>query len=145
MWVETDSLVGKAKAAHASKANLRILLPQSMGSQVFSHLQESGTPSHGTVTWEDKHHHSTSPPSLFSQLFVLSRTPYDLGYPCGHLGSALLAVLLPTSCAFSASSVLGWEAEKCKPCSAIAKTSLCYQHFSAQIPNTAPYLLLGRK
>ena len=38
------------------------------------------------------------------------------------------------------------EAEKalvrCKHCSAIAKTSLCYQQFSSQVENIAPHKLL---
>jgi len=49
--------MGKAKVMHTSKTKQGIhSLPISR--QVFSHLQESGSPSHVTVTWEDKHHHS---------------------------------------------------------------------------------------
>jgi len=59
---DKDNLVGKAKAAHISKANQGFdsLLPVSR--QVFSQLQESRAPSHITVTWEDKCHHSKCPP-----------------------------------------------------------------------------------
>lgn len=45
--------------------------------------------------------------------------------------------------------LMGWGAEKtwtlCNPCSGIAKTSLCYQLFSAQILSTAPDQILWRK
>jgi len=50
--------------------------------QVLSHPQESRAPSCVTVTWEDKSHHSRcSPPSSFSQLYVLSLTSYGMEYP----------------------------------------------------------------
>lgn len=81
MGWEKDSLIGKAKAVHTSKANQGInsLLPMS------SQLQESQAPSHVMVAWEDKFHHSKCPPSLLypSTLY----TELGLEHPFGQLGS----------------------------------------------------------
>jgi len=58
MGGDKDSLIGKGKAMHTSKAkqDAYSLLP--IDRQVFSHLQESRAPSHVAITWEGKHHHS---------------------------------------------------------------------------------------
>ena len=45
MGCDKDSLIGKAKATHSSKAKQGIHLPLPIGRQVFSHLQESRAPS----------------------------------------------------------------------------------------------------
>ena len=103
---------------------------------VFSHLQESSAPSHLSITWEDKHHHSKHPPAsfFFPQLYMLNMMSYGLEYPLGQLGSAVPAVSPPNSlCPPSLlTGGVGEEAEKplalCEHCSEIAKTSLCYQH-----------------
>lgn len=62
-WDE-QSFLEKAKATHTSKVIQRIdsLLP--IIRQVFSHLQESWAPSHITVIWINKHHHSKQLPPL---------------------------------------------------------------------------------
>jgi len=61
---QKDSLTGKAKATHASKAiqGIHSLLP--IGRQVFSHLQEHRTPTFIIVTWQDKCHNSKCLPFL---------------------------------------------------------------------------------
>lgn len=73
-------------------------LTLSMGRQVFSHPQESSTPSPLRVTWEDKQHHpelccllSSSP--IFCMPIMM---PYGLGFPFGQLGPAALAVSPPS-------------------------------------------------
>jgi len=48
---DKDSLIGKAKAMCTSKAVQGIHSLLSIGRQMFSHLQESRTPSRIRVTW----------------------------------------------------------------------------------------------
>jgi len=56
LWVEIDSLAGKAKAVHA-KYRICSLLP--IGRQMLSHPQESRAPL--CISWEDKlFHHEDS-------------------------------------------------------------------------------------
>ena len=109
------------------------LLP--FGKQGFRHFQEIRASSLTMVTWEEKHHHlQMSPPSsVFSLFLLLSTTSYSLGYPFGRLGSAAPAVSPPKFLCIPSLLAVGTvsEAEKVfmlfKHCSAIAKTSLCYQ------------------
>lgn len=88
---------------------------------------------------------SSSSPSFTLQ----STKPYSLEYPSDQLGSAVLAVASHNSLCTPASMLMGWGAEKtwtlCNPCSGVAKTSLCYQLFSAQILSTAPDQIPWRK
>jgi len=113
---------------------------------VFSHLQESRAPSRVTVTWEDKCHHSDRPPPsfFFSPLCMLSMTSYGMESPFGQWGSAVLAVSPPIffcTPSLLAGGVLG-RADKtltlCKDCSAVTKTSLCYQHCFQHKSKTLP-------
>jgi len=62
---DEDSLIGKAKAVHASKTKLGTHSLPPIGRRMFSHLQESRDPSRIAVASEDKRHHSKSPPSFF--------------------------------------------------------------------------------
>ena len=73
-----------------------------------------------------------SPPSFFfPQLYMLGMTSYGLEYRLGQLGSAVSppGSLCPPSLLAGG---VGGEAEKasalCEHCSAITKSSLCYQH-----------------
>lgn len=88
---DRDNLVRKAKANHTSKVKPRINSLFPIGSQVFSHLQESTAPSHMMVTWENKHHHSKCPPFLPSSFFlpfcILSMMSYGWEYPFVQFGS----------------------------------------------------------
>ncbi|GAB0206758.1 cAMP-dependent protein kinase inhibitor alpha [Grus japonensis] len=47
-----------SQPTHASKTRQGIHSPLPIGRQVFSHLQENRVPSHVTVIWEDKRHHT---------------------------------------------------------------------------------------
>jgi len=64
MGQDKDSVTGKTKAPHSSKAKQGIHSLFSMGRQVFSYLQESRAPSRIAVTWEDKSHNSKRPSFL---------------------------------------------------------------------------------
>ena len=57
-----DSLIGKAKAVHASKAEGGINSPLPVGRQVFSHVWECQAPSRVMVTLGEKCHCSKHPP-----------------------------------------------------------------------------------
>ena len=87
----------------------------------------------------------------FSLVLLLSMTSYGMEHPSGQLGSAVLTMSPPNflcTTSLHAGGVV-WGAEKalnlCEHCSAIAKTSPYYQHFSTQIQKTAPSQLLRRK
>lgn len=65
-----DSYTGKAKAMNASRTEQGIHPPLRVGTQFFSHSQESKAPSGVTATWEDKGHHSKGvSPFLLLQIF----------------------------------------------------------------------------
>jgi len=123
------SLIGKANAAHASKAKwIHSLLP--IGRQVFNHLQESRAQSRIMVTWEDKHHHSESPPlppPSSPQLYKLSMMSHGMEHSFGQLGSAVPAVTPPsflcTRCLLVGRSV--WPAKKPLITLQQLKTSVC--------------------
>lgn len=119
---------------------------------MFSHLQESRPPSHVTVSWNDKRHHSWHPPLPSSSSFMcwpwchmewdIPRVTWgQLSCPCPL--SQLLVHPQPTRW------WVGWDAEKalmlCKHCSATVRTSLCYQHCLSSNPKLCPYQLLGKK
>lgn len=133
---DKDSLIWKAKPMHPgwAKQGIHSVLP--IGRQVFSHLQQSRVPSHMTVTWENKCHHSKHPP-------LPPPSPYFIDWawcqmvwnvPFDQLGSPLLAVsppILPCTPSFLSSMAVG-KAEKvsdlCEPSWAITKPSV--QHKS---------------
>ena len=125
---DTDILTGKAKAVCASKAKQGIhsLLP--IDGQVFSHLQESRAPSHITVIGKTKAVTPNVPyfPSSFPHHMVRN-------IPFVSWGQLSQLCPLPTSSAPLCYSLVGsCEKQKkpwlCKRCSAITKTSLCYQN-----------------
>ena len=82
---DKDSLIGKAKATHTSKAKPGIHSSLPTSRQVFSHLQESRAPPHVTVTWEDKRHHSERPPFLLLPAALCAE--HDVIWPGISLGS----------------------------------------------------------
>ena len=100
---DKDSLIGKAKAAHTSKANQGIHSPLPIGRQAFSHLQESGAPPCVMVTWEDKCHHSkhsSLPPALYAEHDVIwcGIILQSVGVSCpGCVPSQLLVYPQPTT------------------------------------------------
>lgn len=131
MGWDKDSLTGKAKAAHTSKAGIDSPLP--MVRQVFSHPQESRAPPHVMVTWEDKLQHFVHLSfSSFSslQLCMLSMMPYVMGYTSaswGQLSHSSHNILC------SPSPLSGGVGGRKGPDSVSAllsnnKTSLWYQH-----------------
>jgi len=61
MGYYNHSLIGKARAIHATKTKQAIHLLLPISRQVFSHFQESRAPSHTAVTLADKCHHSECP------------------------------------------------------------------------------------
>ena len=117
---DKDSLIGKAKAAHASKAKQGIHSLLLVGRQVFSQPQESRAPSRETVTWEEKRHHSECPPlPSSSPNFLLLRTmSHGMEYPFGLVGSVALVVSPPNS--LGTPSSLTWQgrvrSRKCLGC-----------------------------
>lgn len=91
-----DSLTGKAKAIHRSKAKQGIHLSVPMARQVFSHFQESRAPSSGMVIWEDKCHLFECPllPSS-SPTCMLNMMAHGKNYPLCQVGSSVSAMCLP--------------------------------------------------
>ena len=107
---DKDSLTGKAKAVHASKAKQGIHSPLPMGRQVFSHPQESRAPSHIMVTWEDKCHNARCPPFLPSSPSLY--TQHDImvwNIPLASSGQLSWLCPLPMSRAPPALSLAGPE------------------------------------
>lgn len=97
---------------------------------------------------EGQHHHSKRP--LFLLLPPTLYAEHDTRWSGISLGPAVQAVSILIPCAPPASSLAGWwEAQKAFTlcCSAITKSSLCYQQFffAAQKQNAAPNQLLWRK
>jgi len=95
VW-DQESSIGKAKAMYTSKVKegINSLLPT--GRQVFSHLQQSRAPSHATVTWEDKCHHSEHPClRSFPSFLFLNMMSYVMEYPSVQMMSAVPAVSPP--------------------------------------------------
>jgi len=137
VW-DKDNLTGKAKAAHTSKTKQGIhsLLPISR--QGFSHPQDSRAPSHITVTWEDKHHPVTPNLPPFLLLSPALHAKHNViwhGISPSVSWGQLSRLCSPrnTLCTPSLlTSGAGREAAKtltlCKHCSALTKTSRCYQH-----------------
>ena len=135
MGWDKDSLIGKAKATHTSKAKQGIhsLLP--VGRQVFSHLQESRAPSLLMATWET----NAITPNILPFLLLHSAlyAEHDVlwsGISLGSVGDSCPScvpsqLLVPPQ---PLAGGAGWEAEKalalCKHRSAITRRSLCYQH-----------------
>lgn len=149
---DKKSSVGKGKATHENKSNQGIGSPLPRARQVFSHLKESRGPSCIMVTWDDNCHCAEYPPLPPSPNFTCWEwCHYGVGYLFSHLESALPAV---SSCNFLCSpsflsSGVGWGMEKtlCNHCSAVTKTLLCYQHFTAHSPSFQHgiyYLLWGK-
>lgn len=86
-----DSLIGKAKAVHISKAKQGINSQLPMG----SHPQESRTPSGVKATQEDKCHHSKHLPVSPSPHFIYWAWCHVMEYLFGQFGSPVLAVSPP--------------------------------------------------
>jgi len=136
---------------HTSKAKQGIHSPLPIGRQVFSHLQKSHAPSHLTVTWGDKGHHSEHPLIPPSPSFILlSTTSYGMDYPVVQVRSAVSAVFPPNFLCTSSllTGGVGWEAEKAlilyKHCSAVTKTSLYYA-VSSTNPKHSPTVATIKK
>ena len=151
MGWDKDSLIGKAKAAHTSKEKQGIHSPLPIGRQVFSHPQESRAPSCVMVTWEDKHHRSEHPPLSFFPSFICWAWCHMVwNIPLVSWGQLSRLCPLPASCAPPASSLVGWGEEQkrpwlCKHCSAVTKTSLCYQHCFSTNPKHSLILATVKK
>ena len=112
---DKDGSTGKAKAAHASKANAGIHPPLPKGRQ-GQPSQDSRAPSRGKVTWEDKRPHSQRPPVLLlPQLLLLSTTACGLGYPLGQGGQLSRLCPLPAPRAPPARSLVGQGEEQNSP------------------------------
>jgi len=97
--------MGKAKVMCASKAKQGTHSPLPIGGLVFSHPQESRTPSYLTVTWEDKCMNSECPPFfLLPTAFIAERAVlfygiflWVAGVSCpSHVLSQLLMHTQPT-------------------------------------------------
>lgn len=117
-------------------------------SSTSSHGQAGAQPSpgkQGCIKY-DLGRHPEYPPFPFLLLSPVLLLCSGVGYSSGQLESAVLARILPDSCAPPVFSLLGWDEEQekvlilCKHCSAIMKTAMCYQHLPAQNQNLAPYL-----
>lgn len=120
-----------------------------MGKQVFSHLQDSTAPSHVTVTWNEKTHHSkcpSLPPSFLNFVYgAWIHLVWSIPLVCwAHMSRVCPsnlagAPILLTSAAKQRAEV-AWALWK--PSSVIRKASLCYQTYlslySAQIQNMTP-------
>lgn len=62
-----------------------------------------------------------SPSFFFPQIYMLSMMPYSVGNPFGQLGSASLLCPLSAPSVPPACSLVGWDKELGKGCSAITK------------------------
>jgi len=115
---DKDSLIGEAKAAYVNKA--RNPFTASIVRQVVSHLQESRTPSHVKVTWEEKHYRSERPPFFCFLPFYILGSPVPAVSPPSPLCTPSLLT-----------GRVSREAEKalmlCEHCSAVTKIFLSYQ------------------
>lgn len=95
-WYKWDKyfLIGNIKVMYTSKRKQGIHSPLPMGRLLFSPPQESRAPSHITVTWDSKCHHSKC--LLFLLLPPTFIVDCDFVW-CGmSLGSAVPAVSLPS-------------------------------------------------
>lgn len=72
-----ESIIGKAKATHKSKAKHRIKSPLPMGREVVGDLQQSRIPSCLMVIWEDKHHQMVIGKTNNIQMFLLLLLPLN--------------------------------------------------------------------
>ena len=101
MGWDKDSLVGKAKAMHASKAKPEIRSLLAISRQLFSHRQESRAPACLMVTWEDKCHHSKRPCVLSSFLSFTCWTWHHMVWniPLVSWGQLSQLCPLPALCA----------------------------------------------
>lgn len=111
---DKGSLSGKAKAVNANKAKQRIHSPLLIVRQMFSHLQVSRTPSHITVTWEDKCHNSEHPTSSFPGFQCWA---HNVVWDIPLVSQCQLSWLcpLPSFCAPSAYLLVGWCQEQERP------------------------------
>ena len=146
VW-DKDSLIGKAKAMHTSKAKQGIhsLLP--MGRQVFCCLQESRAPSRAMVTWEDKCHHlnvlplPSSSPALYAEHDVIQcgMSLWSVGVSCPRGGPSSLLVPPP------ACSLVGRGEGQKKPQLCVNRTQQQLKHPCINHTDITPYRLLWRK
>lgn len=96
--------------------------------QVFSHSQESRTPPHIMVPWEDKHClYKHSPVFSFTQLFILNTSTHHKVWnvPLVTWGQLSQLFPLPTPCAPPARSLVGW-------CERLERPWLCVTKRPAQ-------------
>jgi len=114
---DNGSLIGKANTAHTSKAKQGIHSSLPIGRQVFSHLYESTAPLCVTVTWEDKRHHSKRLrlPSFPPCFLCWARRHMVWGTPLVSWGQLSWLCPLPTPCASSAHSLVGWCERQKRP------------------------------
>jgi len=132
---DKHSLIGKAKTTHTSKSKEGIISLLPIGRQVFNHLQESRALSHVTGRRMPSLRTSTLP-SSFHSFILLSMMSYGVEHLCGQLAvSPAVPAVSPPNFLCTPSPLAGGaelEAEKaftlCEHCSAMTKTSLCYQH-----------------
>lgn len=123
---DADSLMGRAKATHISKAKEGIDSRLPMNRQVFSHLQRGLHRSNGDLRRQPPNNISLQifvPSSFFSQLCIPSMS-HGLEYP---FSQSVSPASLPCAHNFLTSLSVqkaGKTLPLCKPCSAIAKTSL---------------------
>lgn len=150
---DNDSLIEKAKAAHAAKQK-----------EGFSHYFPSADrwlvtswkarPQHMlTVAQEDKHHNHEHPPLLppFPWLLLLSMTSYGTEYRTDQFGSAIPGIPPSQPPVYSLD---GWgsQAEQergkaqmlCKHCSVTAKTPPSATLFQPLTPSAEGHGLLWR-
>lgn len=95
----------------------------------WSVIPGSWAPSHIAVSWKDKCHLSKHVLPFFSSHFcILSMMSYGTFCPLGSWGQLFQPYSLTTFP--QAEKVLSL----CKHCSAVTKSSLCFQHFSSTNP-----------
>lgn len=124
------------------QSKTRDSFPTSLGQAGAQPSQESRAPPQVTESWGNKHHQCKClplpcPPSFahWSDTIWSGKSLWPVGVSCpGCVSSQLLVSPGPH----------WWGGKGAKmslalfmPCSAITETSLCYQHCSAQIQNTA--------
>ena len=140
---DMNSLIGKAKPAHASKAKQGTHSPLPLGRQVSGHPQGSRAPSHVTGTREGKHHNARCPPipssspGLYTQHDILwygiSLCLVWVTSP-GRVPSQFLVPLQP----FCWHTLSPWLSINITP-TTIKNFSAFSTLFSHQSPNTALY------
>ena len=133
---DKDSLIGKAKGTRTSKAKQGIYSPLPTGRPMLSHLQESRAPPRVTVTWEDRHHHSRRPPlpSSSPSFICCEHDAVRHGVSLWSVGVGCPGCV-PSQPPVHPQPARWWGGVRDRKgldlgelCSAITKTSLCYEH-----------------